>query len=188
VSDFVEESVGYKRPPRSNRFRKGQSGNPRGRPRNRRRELPYDSLLGRMVTVREDGRERRVTAAEAFLLQLTKRGLEGDSAATRATLAAIETARTMRSAADAPSIRIVWNAVQPGSVGGAAKDLKIASLVHPYSEDKARLLLAPWIVEAALARSAVELTIEQQRIVFDATRTPERVHWPAWWLVRELDV
>jgi hypothetical protein len=43
-----------------------------------------------MVTIREDGVERRVTAAEAFLLQLAKRGLEGDGPAARATLAVIE--------------------------------------------------------------------------------------------------
>ena len=46
-----------------------------------------------MVTIREDGVERRVTAAEAFLLHVTKRGLEGDGAAARAAMAAIEVAR-----------------------------------------------------------------------------------------------
>jgi hypothetical protein len=45
------------------------------------------------VTVREGGTTRRVTAAEAFLLQLTKSGLEGDGAAARASLAMIELAR-----------------------------------------------------------------------------------------------
>ena len=49
-----------------------------------------------MVTVREDGRERRITAAEAFILQLTQKGLAGDSAAARASLAAIEEARAKR--------------------------------------------------------------------------------------------
>ncbi len=55
-----------------------------GPPRNRRREVPYDAVLGRMVTIREGGLERRVTAAEAFNLQLTKKGLEGCSASARA--------------------------------------------------------------------------------------------------------
>ena len=86
----AKQQVGYQQPPNATRFRKGQSGNPRGRPKNRRREIPYDTVLGQMVTIREDGRERRVTAAEAFLLQLTQKGLAGDSAATRASLDAIE--------------------------------------------------------------------------------------------------
>jgi hypothetical protein len=30
--------------------------------------VPYHRVLGQMVTIREEGRERRVTAAEAFLL------------------------------------------------------------------------------------------------------------------------
>ena len=55
----TEQSVGYGRPPSSTRFRKGQSGNPKGRPRNRSREIPYDAVLGQMVTIREDGRESR---------------------------------------------------------------------------------------------------------------------------------
>ena len=40
----------------------------------------YEAVLGQMVTLRERGTTHRVTAAEAFLHQLTKRGLEGDGA------------------------------------------------------------------------------------------------------------
>src|SRR5271155_4885290 len=94
LPDDVEESdVGYRKPPRATRFTKGRSGNPVGRPRGRHREAPYEAVLGQMVKIREGGTERYVTAAEAFLLQLTKRGLEGDSAAARASFAVIEEAR-----------------------------------------------------------------------------------------------
>jgi hypothetical protein len=116
--DNEDGGGGYGRPPRTTRFTKGQSGNPAGRPRGRRREAPYEAVLGQMVTIREGGVERRVTAAEAFLLQLTKRGLEGDSAAARASLTAIEKVRERPSTHQGPSV-IIRTIVGPGSVTSA---------------------------------------------------------------------
>jgi hypothetical protein len=55
----------------TSRFRKGQSGNPRGRPKGSRHKAPYETVLGQTVTVREDGIPRQMTAAEAFLLHVT---------------------------------------------------------------------------------------------------------------------
>src|ERR1700682_4814487 len=89
-NDDEKDGGGYRQPPRTTRFAKGRSGNPGGRPRGRRREAPYEAVLRQMVTIREGGIERRVTADEAFLLQLSKRGLEGDGTAARATLDVIE--------------------------------------------------------------------------------------------------
>jgi hypothetical protein len=137
-----------------------------------------------MVTIREDGRERRVTAAEAFLLHLTKRGLEGDSAAARASLAAIETARAA-SVRDQPEITVIINkGVSPGSVGVALDALGMAVKCNRSSE-KARYQLRPWIVQAALARmNDARLTTEEQATVVEATTSPEQVEWPDWWSVR----
>jgi Family of unknown function (DUF5681) len=104
--DAEDTDVGYRRPPATKRFTKGRGGNPAGRPRGRRRQAPYEAVLGRMVTIREDGIERRVTAAKAFLLQLAKRGLEGDSAAVRATLAVLKEAGKRQSLSD-PSTLVV---------------------------------------------------------------------------------
>ncbi len=177
------ENVGYGKPPSSSRFKKGKSGNPKGRPRNKRREVPYDGLLGQMVTIREEGRERRVTAAEAFLLHLTKRGLEGDSTAARASLAAIEAARAVQRW-DQPSIAgIVCHYVSPGSVGPALDALRMAVKRNRYSES-AHYQLKPWLVEAALARLGERrFTVEEQGVVVRATHAPHKVPWPEWWSV-----
>ena len=183
-ADEQQEEVGYGRPPKATRFQKGRSGNPKGRPRGRRRDIPYDTLLGQMVTVREDGRERRVTAAEAFILQLTKKGLEGDSASARASLAAIENARASRSARgdDAVIIRIRFRTF---GLCCAVADLGMGVVVHPTDKNRVRLMLKPWTVEAALARLGDRrLSPEEQQLVVESTRTAEKVRWPDWWTVR----
>ncbi len=77
-------------------FPEGLQREPEGPTKGRHLLPPYDAVLGQMVVVRESGVERRVTAAEAFLLHLTKRGLEGDGAAARLTMAVTEKARSAR--------------------------------------------------------------------------------------------
>jgi len=175
------ESVGYKNPPPSTRFKKGQSGNPRGRPKDRKRMLPYDHVLGQMVTIREDGRQKRVTAAEAFLLQLTKKGLEGDGPSMRAFLTAMESAKPRRSGGDdkLEILRIFFTAFGPGI---ALRELDMAVKKHATDKDRSRWELRSWIVEAALARFKEKtLTSEQQKEVWGATYRPHTVSWPEWW-------
>lgn len=181
--DPGSKEVGYRSPPQSTRFKRGKSGNPKGRPPTRRREAPYEAVLGQVVTIREDGRERRVTAAEAFLLHLTKRGLEGDSAAARASLAAIETARGARLRNEPLIGGIIVHYVDPGSVGPGLAALGMAIKLKRYSAD-AFYKLKPWIVEAALTRLGDRrLTMEEQGVVLRATHLPNTVRWPEWWSV-----
>jgi hypothetical protein len=173
-----DDSVGYRRPPKNTRFAKGKSGNSAGRPRGRHRHAPYEAVLGQMVTVREGASTRRVTAAEAFLLQLAKRGVEGDVAAARASLALIEQARSEQRAEEISTV--VLKAVAPGGVTSALEALRMAIKLDPYRET-ARMALEPWLVEAALARLPERLATAEQRMVLKATRTPQKVRWPQWW-------
>ncbi len=178
-------AVGYRKTPAPSRFRKGQSGNPRGRPRGRRNDPPYEAVLGQMVTIREDGAERRVTAAEAFLLNVTQQGLEGDSVAARAAMTAIDEARAIRRVRDGDGPgTLVTVFVKPGSVNSALQPLRMARKLDRYRET-ARMALEPWIVEAALDRLGDRrLNVDEQETVVRATRTPHKVQWPDWWEVR----
>jgi hypothetical protein len=176
--------VGYAKAPASSRFKKGQSGNPRGRPRNRHNEPPYEAVLGQKVSIREDGVERSVTAAEAFLLHMAKRGLDGDGAAARSAMAAIDEARAQGTASAGPdTLVLITQYVSPGSVNSALEPLRMARKLDRHRKS-ARMVLEPWIVEAALARLTRKLTINQQEVVVQATRTPSKVRWPEWWQAR----
>jgi len=179
-----EGPVGYRRPPAATRFAKGRSGNPQGRPKGKAGQLPHESVLGQIVTVTEGGQTKRVTAAEAFLLKLMKDAFVGDAAAMHDMLTTIEAAKPSRAATETNEItQIVISPTRPGSVTTALEHLRMGKKLCAFT-DKARVLLEPWIVEAALARRGDEpMSVEEQRTVMAATRTPWKVKWPEWWMV-----
>jgi hypothetical protein len=117
---------------------------------------------------------------KAFLLQLTKRGLEGDGAAARATLAVIEEVTERPGTHQGLPSVIVRTILVPGSVTSALGPLRMATKLDPY-RTTARMALEPWLVEAASARLHPTLSPADQRTIVKATRTPDRVRWPNWW-------
>src|SRR6266851_5877295 len=120
-------------PPKATRFKKGQRANPTGRPRGRR-EAPYESVLGRMVPIREGGVERLVTQEEAFLLQLAKSGVEGGGLAARTALNLIEEITSRSSTHRRFITSIVRTIVAPGSVTSALMPLRMARKLDPYRD------------------------------------------------------
>ena len=80
----ADQAVGYCRPPVQSRFRKGQSGNPRGR-RAHDRTMPeaiMRALYGK-VLVTENGERRMVARIEVAARQLANKAAGGDLAAMR---------------------------------------------------------------------------------------------------------
>ena len=74
-----QDTVGYGRPPLHSRFKPGQSGNAKGRPRGKRN---MSSLLGDVlaqpVTVTANGKRKRIRSDTAILLRLREKALTGD--------------------------------------------------------------------------------------------------------------
>jgi len=135
-----------------------------------------------MVTIKEDGAERRVRADEAFLLQIARRGLDGDSAAARLAMRAIEEARAVSLANPNGEIRAIVTRVL--SANFVLERLGMARKQDRY-RPTARMALEPWVVEEALNRLGKRrFSRDEQATVVRATRTPHKVRWPDWWEFR----
>jgi hypothetical protein len=73
------ETVGYGRPPKSTRFKKGKSGNPKGRPRGARgMSAVLHNVMRQKIPVTENGRTRRVPALEVMLRRLANDAMRND--------------------------------------------------------------------------------------------------------------
>jgi Family of unknown function (DUF5681) len=98
---MADNQGGYANPPVGSRFRKGQSGNPGGRPK----KLPnfpdvVDSVLGELVNSSQDAQPGKITKQLALARALVAAGLTGDA---RAITAIIALSRLPRTETDSPS-------------------------------------------------------------------------------------
>jgi hypothetical protein len=81
MSETDEYTVGYRKPPKSSQFRKGQSGNPGGRRRpvvtNANTALAH--VLSRRVTVSDEGGESQMSELEALMRDLVNKARAGNT-------------------------------------------------------------------------------------------------------------
>jgi hypothetical protein len=76
------DAVGYGRPPKATQFKKGQSGNPKGRPKGTRPVgAVLQEILGQRIAVTENGRTRRLPAMEVMLRRLANDAMRSDPVA-----------------------------------------------------------------------------------------------------------
>ena len=78
MSDTEREyTANYRQPPSHTRFKKGQSGNPRGRSAKNLAAL-LAVALNEKVTVTENGKRRQVTKREAVIAQLVNKSASAE--------------------------------------------------------------------------------------------------------------
>lgn len=79
MSSSEDEDIGYGKPPKKNRFPKGISGNPKGRPRGSKNfKTILSQELQRKVTITSGGKPKQVRKIEAITMRVTQKALEGD--------------------------------------------------------------------------------------------------------------
>lgn len=72
-------AVGYCNPPENTRFKKGQSGNPQGRPKGTlNMATVLERTLREKVVINESGKRKTITKLEAAIKQLTNKAASGD--------------------------------------------------------------------------------------------------------------
>lgn len=72
------EKVGYGHPPLKNRWKKGESGNLKGRPYRRNIWASILEELGRVVTIKAGRKGKRITIQDLMLRQLITKATQGD--------------------------------------------------------------------------------------------------------------
>jgi hypothetical protein len=78
MSKDEDDEVGYGRPPRHTQFRKGRSGNPRGRPRGSKNlSTIVKRELNLPIQIKEDGKPRTIRRNEAIVKGMVADALQG---------------------------------------------------------------------------------------------------------------
>ncbi len=94
--------VGFGKPPKATQFKKGQSGNPKGRPKGTLNlATVLERTLRERVVINENGRRKVITKLEAAVKQMVNKAASGDSAAQRQLLALVISAEERPSQAPA---------------------------------------------------------------------------------------
>lgn len=71
--------IGKGKPPKSTQWKRGQSGNPKGRPKGTKNLLTiFHEALEQKLQIEEKGRTRTITAREGIVRRVVNQALKGD--------------------------------------------------------------------------------------------------------------
>ena len=176
----------YKRSFDEQKFKPGESGNPYGRRPAPKYDLPFPFLNARGV-LHIDGQPYSMTRAQAFIHRMSTATFPSDSSIPRALgklMIDLTLERWKRPGKELPK----YGYRTPGQLNFSEclEFLFLAKKLNPKRACR-RMMIEPWIVQQALHWLAVDeeppLTLVEQKIVVEATRTPWKVQWPEYWEV-----
>lgn len=164
------------------RFQKGQSGNPKGRPRKLRPDpttSAFDIIIDKTLTLSRDGKVREVTIEEALQHKTYQEAIAGSRMARRQILRMIakrEQAIAARQPVQRAPVTVKIERTDPDNADDALLLLGIATEVPGEGSSGRRLLLEPWAVQAALSRrSSLSLKSSDVTDIRRSTRDPDCV-------------
>ncbi len=131
--DDTDYEVGYGRPPKSGQFKKGRSGNPKGRPKaSKNVGTMLEEVFFRKIPITENGSKREVTMLEAILRQLANGAVKGELRSMDRVLKLIPLLQEHRSAAQA-------DADGADDIHSAADDVVLEALADIFGSDTEQL-------------------------------------------------
>ncbi|MBZ0215758.1 MAG: DUF5681 domain-containing protein [Fimbriimonadaceae bacterium] len=181
--------VGPGNPPRRGRFKKGRSGNPKGRPRKQKEEKSesaFDIILEQTLTITRNGVPCEVTVEEALQHKTYQDAIRGSRPAMRKVMKMInkrEAAIASKEQRNQKPIDLKIESGDPDNANEAMKILGVAKVDDKWADlvtNYDRLLLEPWAVQMALSRrrGGMKLSSEEIKTIERCTRDPETLKWP----------
>jgi len=186
----VSGKSGSGTPPSAHRFRKGRSGNPKGRPKTKQdpeQSTAFDIIIDKTLQVSRGGELREVTVEEALQHKTYRDALDGNRPARREVLKWIAKREKALAAKRKPvsqDVRFMTEPVDPQNANAALIILGIADRDARWEDDGAdpheRLLLEPWAVQMALGRrrGGTRLTPREVSEIKRCTRNASSLRWP----------
>lgn len=170
----------------SGRFRKGQSGNPAGRPKARRPHISaFDIIFDKRLTLTQNGVERELTVDEALELQTYQAALKGSRMAVRSVLKMIEKREAaLLEKRPNPTVQVHKDGMErdPRNADDAMLLLGITVPDPTWSGPCAygtRMKIATWATQAALSRPGRRQIKEKDREeIKGQTLNSSALRWP----------
>ena len=169
-------------------FRKGRSGNPRGRPSGSRapQSSAFDIIVEKTLTVTRHGITREITVKEGLEQRTYEDALAGKGMAQREVLKwIVKREAWFKKHAPIASRPAITRHISPDPDNADAA-LVLLEIAAPnparaeFGKNRAQLLLEPWAVQEALRRrrGGQRLTDRERDEIRRCTRDPDCLRWP----------